>query len=179
MLNSKDVFGRALLAQLWDETANEYSIERDDGRIEALPLGAYFENYESSPFYLAAAKHVRGRALDIGCGAGKALLYFQGEKVSIVGVDISPGALSVSRLRGVEGVGLGGRARPPLPGELLPDSTASGEQLGYLRHSGGDGSTYFCRAGRRWSTLCTPSGRSKRSRAHRSKAQCGKHIDSH
>lgn len=42
--------------------------------------------------------------LDVGCGAGRHALYAQEHGHDVVGIDVSPGAVAVSRDRGVEDV---------------------------------------------------------------------------
>ena len=43
---------------------------------------------------------VKGRVLDIGCGAGRRGLYLQGKGFDVTGIDNSPGAIKVCKLRG-------------------------------------------------------------------------------
>ena len=45
--------------------------------------------------------YVRGRVLDIGCGAGRVALHLQGLGHQVVGIDLSPAAIATCRLRGV------------------------------------------------------------------------------
>ncbi len=47
-------------------------------------------------------RFVRGRVLDIGCGAGRVALHLQGRGHEVVGIDISPGAVRSSKGRGVK-----------------------------------------------------------------------------
>ena len=48
-----------------------------------------------------AAQHMRGRLLDIGCGAGRHALYLQSQQHEVLGIDISPLALQVCKRRGM------------------------------------------------------------------------------
>ena len=48
-----------------------------------------------------AMQFVRGRVLDVGLGAGRFALYLQEQDHEVVGIDVSPGALEISRKRGV------------------------------------------------------------------------------
>jgi SAM-dependent methyltransferase len=48
-----------------------------------------------------AIRLARGRALDVGCGAGRVALHLQERGHEVVGIDLSPLAIEVSRRRGV------------------------------------------------------------------------------
>jgi len=45
---------------------------------------------------------VKGRVLDIGCGAGRHSLYLQEKGFDVLGIDISPLAIKVCKLRGLK-----------------------------------------------------------------------------
>ncbi len=99
-----DAFGKALMAHLMGEEA-EYLIERDDGYVDTpgSRAGEYFIGYEEwPPHERDAVLESRGRVLDVGCGAGREALWLQGRGHEVVGIDISPLALEVSRARGVK-----------------------------------------------------------------------------
>ncbi|MBI4092545.1 MAG: methyltransferase domain-containing protein [Candidatus Kerfeldbacteria bacterium] len=79
-------------------------VERDDGYIKGGGLN-YFSTYRRWPTYLRRAlRLVRGRVLDVGCGAGQHVLYLQSKGFQVIGIDTSPLAVKVSRLRGVRDV---------------------------------------------------------------------------
>ena len=84
-------------------------VERDDGLIdpsESLPK-YYLSDYEDwSLRERQAARYVRGRVLDIGCGGGRWSLYLQKKGHDVLGIDISPLAVKVCKLRGLRNVGV-------------------------------------------------------------------------
>jgi SAM-dependent methyltransferase len=102
---TSDAFGRAV----WDWARGgpvPEIVERDDG---------YMEEGAGPEVYLASARewprgerqalrHVRGRVLDVGCGAGRVTLELQQRGFDAVGVDSSPLAARAARLRGVDTV---------------------------------------------------------------------------
>src|SRR6266849_1820242 len=78
-------------------------VERDDGYIQALPMTLYYGGYRQWPsIEKSAMKYVRGRVLDVGCGAGRHSLYLQKKKLDVLGIDNSPLAVKVSKLRGLK-----------------------------------------------------------------------------
>jgi SAM-dependent methyltransferase len=92
-----------ILAALEDDRLVEI-VERDDGLISASKFGP--------AFYLApfsrwpanqrqAMRFVRGRVLDVGCGAGRVALHLQERDHEVVAIDLSPGAVEACRRRGV------------------------------------------------------------------------------
>ncbi len=79
-------------------------VERDDGYIN-IDAGAdmYFSEYQNWRNHeKEAIKYAKGRCLDIGCGAGRVLLYLQRRGLKPTGIDSSPIAVKVCRLRGAK-----------------------------------------------------------------------------
>jgi SAM-dependent methyltransferase len=79
-------------------------VERDDWYF-GVSSGAklYFSEYKDwPPREKEAMKHVKGRVLDIGCGAGRHALYLQKKGLDVLGIDNSPLAIKVCKLRGLK-----------------------------------------------------------------------------
>ena len=96
-----DAFGRSLQAYLSGETA-VHVIEREDGYIDEIDTAVYFHEYDEWERHeREAILEARGRVLDVGCGAGREALQLQEMGLDVVGIDLSPLALEVSRQRGV------------------------------------------------------------------------------
>ena len=100
-----DVFGQQIYDQhlgLLPEDFREVG-ERDDGYIRVYDHPSwYFAQFEDwYPHLQKSMKYVRGRTLDIGCGAGRVSLYLQDTGVDLVGIDQSPLAVKVCRERGL------------------------------------------------------------------------------
>ncbi|MCD6465606.1 class I SAM-dependent methyltransferase [Candidatus Bathyarchaeota archaeon] len=100
--DKEDAFGHMLWAYYKGENVFEV-IERDDGYIDVINPEIYFSKYENWPqIEQEAMKSIRGRVLDIGCGAGRHSIYLQNKGFNVVGIDISPLAIKVCRLRGLK-----------------------------------------------------------------------------
>ena len=98
-----DAYGKELLA--YHEGKNNYEIvERSDKLIGASEMiSMYFAPFEEWPeTHQRAMKHVHGRVLDIGCGAGRVGLHLQEQGHDVVGIDNSPGAIEVCKTHGVK-----------------------------------------------------------------------------
>ena len=91
-----DAFGQMLI----DGTGPEI-VERDDGFVDATGL-IYFAPVARWPAVeRRALRWARGRVLDVGLGAGRVALELQRRGRTVVGIDVSPGAIEVARSRGV------------------------------------------------------------------------------
>jgi SAM-dependent methyltransferase len=101
--NRTDAYGHQLQA-FYDGTATYEIIERDDGLIDvAEGAWIYLGCYADWPaMEREAMRYVRGSVLDIGCGAGRHALYLQACGCDVLGIDSSPGAIGVSRARGLK-----------------------------------------------------------------------------
>jgi SAM-dependent methyltransferase len=101
--DTQDAFGRMVVDFYYHQDAIEI-IEREDGFINTTAgPAAYFAPFEEWPEHLkTGVDYARGRCLDIGSGAGRLGLHLQSLGLTVLGIDISPLALEVCRLRGYE-----------------------------------------------------------------------------
>jgi SAM-dependent methyltransferase len=98
-----DAYGEALRA--YHETGESFEVvERDDGFVGSPgdPALYFSDPDEWAAHERAALDRAEGRVLDVGCGAGRHALYLQERGHDVVGIDVSPGAVAVSRDRGVD-----------------------------------------------------------------------------
>lgn len=87
----RDAFGQELWACYKGQNLYEI-VERDDGYFSAHQSPrVYFSEYADWPLIeQKALEFVKGRVLDVGCGAGRHALYLQKKGFSVFGVDSSP-----------------------------------------------------------------------------------------
>ncbi|MCH7977634.1 MAG: class I SAM-dependent methyltransferase [Acidobacteria bacterium] len=99
-----DVYGHLLWAFFQGE-GNVEIVENDVGDIGVGNVGPqiYFSEYKHwTPIEKKAMQYVNGRALDIGCGVGRHSLYLQKKGLDVTGMDASPLAIKVCKLRGLK-----------------------------------------------------------------------------
>jgi len=117
-----DAYGEQLWSYFKTGEPKKEIIERDDGLLSLGQYGGrlYFSEYKDwQKIEKQAMKYVRGRVLDIGCGAGRHSLYLQDKGFDVTGIDNSPLSIKVARLRGLKKTKL-----MPIEkiGQLVPDS---------------------------------------------------------
>ncbi|QLH76572.1 class I SAM-dependent methyltransferase [Halosimplex rubrum] len=97
-----DAFG-AMLREYREIGEGCELVERDDGWVGISAGGEFYfaEDDEWPDPDRRALDRVEGRVLDVGCGAGRAALALQERGHGVTAVDVSPGAVEVSRDRGV------------------------------------------------------------------------------
>ncbi len=103
MKNFQDAHGHAMYDYYKGNRFSEV-IERDDGNFNASNgPGAYFSPYKDwRLIQKKALRYVKGKILDIGCGAGKHSIYLQQKGFDVLGIDSSPLAIKVCQLRGLK-----------------------------------------------------------------------------
>ncbi|MCW4022532.1 MAG: class I SAM-dependent methyltransferase [archaeon] len=102
MEDDEDAFGQ-MLWNYYNGNQIFETIERDDGLKNQLNPLTYFSSYKNwQPSEQKAMDFVKGKVLDIGCGAGRHSLYLQEKGFEVVGIDVSPLAIKVCKLRGLK-----------------------------------------------------------------------------
>jgi SAM-dependent methyltransferase len=102
----EDAFGHMLSDYHRGRRGGSEIVERDDGYFDAAggPEAYFTEHRNWGPHERRAMEYVRGRVLDIGCGAARHSLYLQGKGFRAHGIDVSPLAVRTARARGLKSV---------------------------------------------------------------------------
>src|SRR5215831_7037782 len=108
MNKQRDAYGSELMAVYQGATNIPEIVERDDRLISTSNWPSrYFGDYPTwTRLEKQAMRLVKGRVLDIGCGAGRHGLYLQKKGFEVTGIDNSAGAIKVCQLRGYKKVRL-------------------------------------------------------------------------
>ncbi len=101
MVDSYRLYGQAMLDYLRGERG-KFHFVRDNGLRDPADVKSLFA---PSRKWLDAEKPsiqwMKGRVLDVGCGAGRVALYVQRRGHGVTAIDVSPEAVECARLRGV------------------------------------------------------------------------------
>jgi SAM-dependent methyltransferase len=127
-----DLFGEVMLDAVKGRESIHYNV-RDDGYSKQSSGEQYiapFDDWHEAE--RLAIDYVRGRVLDIGCGAGRVALYLQENGLDVVAIDVSPGALEAAKLRGVENVQLMNAEKLTFPEDTFNTVILFGNNFGIL-----------------------------------------------
>lgn len=101
----KDILGKALLDYFNGKYTEDILTETNITEEDVLPLPYLFRSYDEMPLLEQKALSLaQGKVLDVGCGAGTHALYLQEKGMDVTAIDLSPGAIEVCKLRGVQNV---------------------------------------------------------------------------
>lgn len=92
-----DLFGEAVFAYSQGEKSPFYLVDKNGSKDE-LDLSKYFRKYsELSELEKKLISEANGKVLDVGCGTGIFLKFFEKESI---GIDISPHMIEIARNNG-------------------------------------------------------------------------------
>ncbi|OMP31044.1 bifunctional 2-polyprenyl-6-hydroxyphenol methylase/3-demethylubiquinol 3-O-methyltransferase UbiG [Mangrovimonas sp. DI 80] len=98
----KDLFGQALLDYHQGNYTEDLTTSTNISEEDELPLPYLFRTYKDMPkLEQKALQLAKGKVLDVGCGAGGHSLYLQEKGLKVKAIDISEGAVTVAKDRGV------------------------------------------------------------------------------
>nr|WP_315167450.1 class I SAM-dependent methyltransferase [uncultured Flavobacterium sp.] len=102
----KDLFGKAILDYQTNNSPEDLITETSISEEDEMSVAYLFRSYNEMPeLEQKALQLVKGRTLDVGCGAGSHSLYLQNERsINVTAIDISENAIEACTLRGLEKV---------------------------------------------------------------------------
>ncbi|QDO92538.1 class I SAM-dependent methyltransferase [Formosa sediminum] len=99
----KDLLGQALLDYQNGNHTEDIITSTNISDEDTLPIPYLFREYNDMPkLEQEALKLAKGKVLDVGCGAGGHSLYLQNKGYNVKAIDISEGAISVCKNRGLK-----------------------------------------------------------------------------
>jgi SAM-dependent methyltransferase len=115
----EDAHGQQIL-KYYNHEISFSVVERDDGYVNLDNDGAalYLSDYKNwKKHEKEAIRYAKYVCLDIGCAAGRVLLYLQKRERNAIGIDVSPLAIKIAKIRGardarVMGIDNVGRFKP-------------------------------------------------------------------
>lgn len=98
----KDIFGKALLDYHQGNYTEDIITSTNISSEDTLPLPYLFRGFDAMPNIEQKALNLsNGSVLDVGCGAGSHSLYLQNKGLTVKAIDVSNGAITVAKKRGV------------------------------------------------------------------------------
>jgi SAM-dependent methyltransferase len=101
----KDLFGKAILDYATSNNPEDIVTETSISEADEMSVAYLFRSFDEMPeIEKKALSLVKGKILDIGCGAGSHSLYLTERDFDVTSIDISPNAVEACRKRGVRNV---------------------------------------------------------------------------
>lgn len=99
----KDLMGKAIWDFYHNQNPENLQTETSISELDDLPVDYLFRDFEEmNAIEQKALQLSKGKVLDVGAGAGSHSLYLQNEKnLNVTALDISPKAIEVYKLRGI------------------------------------------------------------------------------
>ena len=100
----KDLFGKAILDFQTNNAPENLITETSISEEDEMSVAYLFRDYKEMPkLEQKALQLVKGKVLDVGCGAGSHSLYLQNERnLDVYSIDISQNAIEACQLRGLK-----------------------------------------------------------------------------
>lgn len=100
----KDLMGQAIWDYHHQNSRENLETETSISELDELPIAHLFREFEEmNSLEQKALQLAKGKTLDVGSGAGSHSLFLQNERnLEVTAIDISPKAIEISKLRGVE-----------------------------------------------------------------------------
>ena len=98
----QDIFGKAIQDFYTTKKDRNIRVISEDFDDDQIPVSYLFRNYKQMPkIEQIALKKVKGKILDVGCGAGCHSIYLNNKGLDITAIDTSKGAVETLKKQGV------------------------------------------------------------------------------
>ena len=102
MVKEVDIFGAALQDFIDNKYTEDIVVHSSIAEDDVIPVPYLFRPFEEMPAIEQQALSLsKGAILDVGSGAGSHSLWLQEQGLDVTGIDISGGAVTLSRKRGL------------------------------------------------------------------------------
>ena len=99
----KDLFGKAIIDYQTNNSPEDLITETSISEADEMSVTYLFRSYTEMPkLEQKALQLVKGKVLDVGCGAGSHALYLQEKGFDVTAIDISENAIKTCELRGLK-----------------------------------------------------------------------------
>lgn len=99
----KDLFGKAILDYQTNNSPEDLITETSISEADEMSVAYLFRDFKEMPkLEQKALQLAKGKALDVGCGAGSHALYLQKKGFDVTAIDISKNAIKACELRGLK-----------------------------------------------------------------------------
>ena len=99
----KDLFGKAILDYQTNNSPEDLITETSISESDEMSVAYLFRDFIDMPkLEQKALQLVKGKVLDVGCGAGSHALYLQEKGFDVTAIDISENAIKACELRGLK-----------------------------------------------------------------------------
>jgi SAM-dependent methyltransferase len=100
-MKSSSPYSDAMLDYWRGDADAAYTIHRDDGWSQAVPVAAAFASQPFNPIEQLALDRASGRILDVGAGVGRHSLVLQSRIAHVTSIEIEPELVTIMSERGV------------------------------------------------------------------------------
>jgi SAM-dependent methyltransferase len=100
-MTSSTPYSEAVLDYWRGDADAAYTIHRDDGWSQLVPVAAAFAGQPFHPIEHLALDRATGRVLDVGAGVGRHSLFLQSRLSQVTSIEIEPELVSIMSERGV------------------------------------------------------------------------------
>jgi SAM-dependent methyltransferase len=99
---SQSPYAQAMLDYWHGKTETAYTIRRDDGFSQVVPVAPFFAGPPFNPLEQLALRRSSGRVVDVGAGVGRHALFLQEQGCLVTAIEAEPELAAIMSERGVK-----------------------------------------------------------------------------